>query len=183
MIITMTGKPCSGKSTIGKILEEKFGYRRIGVGDMFKAESERRGMNAEEFNAFCLKDPSYDFFIDNETARLGKELAGQKVIFDSRLAWHFVPVSFKVFVDVSDEEMARRLATSDRTGKEKIDDVVEAKKHLLNRFNLENERYKKIYGFDNLESKNYDLVLDSTNKTPEELADEIYAKCVRFYEK
>ena len=49
MLITITGKPCSGKSTVGKILEEKFGYRRIGVGDMFKAEAARRGMSAEEF--------------------------------------------------------------------------------------------------------------------------------------
>ncbi len=183
MIITITGKPCSGKSTIGKVLCEKYGYRRIGVGDMFKAEAEKRGMSAEEFNAFCLKDPSYDFFIDNETARLGKELVGQKVIFDSRLAWHFAPKSFKVFVDVSEDEMARRLTTSDRTGKEKIDDINEAKKHLVNRFNLENQRYKKIYGFDNLDKSNYDLVIDSTHKKPEELADEIYSKCVEYYKK
>lgn len=183
MLITITGKPCSGKSTIGKILEEKFGYSRIGVGDMFKAEAKKRGMNAEEFNAYCLTDPSYDFFIDNETSRLGKKLAGQKVIFDSRLAWHFVPKSFKVFVDVSEEEMAKRLATSDRTGKEKIEDVQSARTHLVNRFNLENQRYKKIYGFDNLNPKNYDLVIDSTSRSPEDIADEIYEKCVKFYEK
>lgn len=181
MIISITGKPCSGKSTIGQILEEKFGYRRIGVGDMFKAEAKRRGLSAEEFNALCIKDPSFDFFIDNETERLGKELAGQKIIFDSRLAWHFVPNSFKVFVDVTEDEMARRLATSDRTGKEKIDDIAEARKHLVNRFNLENERYQKIYGFDNLNPKNYDLVIDSTNRTAEDIADEIYKKCLKFY--
>ncbi len=183
MLITITGKPCSGKSTIGEFLEKKFGYRRIGVGDMFKAEAARRGMSAEEFNEFCLSDPSFDFFVDKETERLGKELDGQKVIFDSRLAWHFVPNSFKVFVDVTEDEMARRLATSNRTGKEKIDDVKSARQHLVNRFNLENERYKKIYGFDNLTRENYDLVIDSTNRTAEDIADEIFEKCVKFYEK
>lgn len=183
MLITITGKPCSGKSTIGKFLEEKYGYRRIGVGDMFKAEAKKRGLSAEEFNAVCLADPSYDFFVDKETSRLGKELTGQKVIFDSRLAWHFVPKSFKVFVDVTEEEMARRLTTSDRTGKEKIDDVESAREHLVHRFNLENERYKKIYGIDNLTLANYDLVIDSTNRTAEEIADEIFEKCMKFYEK
>lgn len=183
MLITITGKPCSGKSTIGKILEEKYGYRRIGVGDMFKAEAKKRGMSAEEFNAYCLTDPAYDYFIDNETARLGGELSGQKVIFDSRLAWHFVPHSFKVFVEVSDDEMARRLATSDRTGKEKIEDVQQARAHLINRFNLENQRYQKIYGIDNLTHSNYDFVVDSTNKTAEEIADEIYKKCEEYYKK
>ena len=180
MLITITGKPCSGKSTIAKILCQKYGFTKIGVGDMFKAEAEKRGMNAEEFNAYCLTDPSYDFFIDNETARLGKELAGQKVIFDSRLAWHFVPKSFKVFVDLNEDEMALRLANSDRTGKEKITDVQEAKRSLINRFNLENERYKQIYGFDNLDMSNYDFVLDSSARTPEDLADELYKKYQEF---
>ena len=183
MIITITGKPCSGKSTIAKILVEKYGFRRIGVGDMFKAEAAKRGMSAEEFNAYCITDPAYDFFIDNETARLGKELEGQKIIFDSRLAWHFVPKSFKVFVDVTDDEMAKRLANSDRTGKEKITDVAEAKKSLVNRFNLENERYKQIYGFDNLDMSNYDFVLDSSHNTPEELADNLYEAYQKFCKK
>ncbi len=183
MHITLTGKPCSGKSTVAKILADKYGFQIIGVGDIFKAEAKRRGMSAEEFNEYCLKDPSFDFFIDNETQRLAKELEGQKIIFDSRLAWHFAPKSFKVFVDISEDEMGKRLAYSDRTGKEKIEDVDEARKHLINRFNLENQRYQQIYGFNNLDKTNYDLVLDSTNKTPEELAHEVYEKCVQYYKK
>ena len=183
MIITITGKPCSGKSTIAKVLVEKYGFKRIGVGDMFKAEAEKRGMSAEEFNAYCIKDPAYDFFIDNETARLGKELEGQKIIFDSRLAWHFVPKSFKVFVDLNEDEMAKRLANSDRTGKEKITDVEEARCSLIHRFNLENERYKQIYGFDNLDMSNYDFVLDSSDHTPEELANKLYEEYQKFCKK
>lgn len=61
MIITITGMPCSGKSSIAKMIAEKHGFRRIGVGDMFKDEAKSRGLSAEEFNALCMKDPSYDF--------------------------------------------------------------------------------------------------------------------------
>ena len=183
MIISLTGKPCSGKSTIAKILEQKYGFRRIGVGDIFKAEAAKRGMSAEEFNAFCIKDPAYDFFIDKETQRLGKELEGQNIVFDSRLAWHFVPKSFKVFVDLSIEEMTNRLVNSDREGKEKITDARAARASLLNRLKLENERYKQIYGIDCLNMQNYDFVLDSSTKTPEELADKLYEAYIKFLQK
>ena len=183
MLITISGKPCSGKSTIVKVLVDKYGFKKISVGDMFKAEAEKRGMSSEEFNAYCINDPAYDFFIDNETKRLGTELENEKVIFDSRLAWHFVPKYFKVFTTLNEDEMAQRLANSDRTGKEKITEIEEAKRSLINRFNLENERYKQIYGFNNLDMNNYDLVLDTSNRTPESLADELYENYLKYIEK
>ena len=173
MLITITGKPCSGKSSAAKIIESKYGFTRIGVGDMFKEEAKRRGMNAEEFNALCMTDPSYDYVIDNMTAEKGKELEGQKYIFDSRLAWHFVPKSFKVFVDLDDDTMAYRLVNSDREGKEKYDNIEDAKKSLGNRQQLENERYRKIYGVEMYDLDNYDFVIDSANISQEGVADAI----------
>lgn len=180
MFITITGKPCSGKSTITKLLCEQHGFKKISVGDMFKEEAHKRGMSAEEFNAFCMKDPSFDFFIDNKTTELALELEGQNIIFDSRMAWHFVPFSFKVFVTLSEEEMINRLINSDRTGKEKYTDADKAKISLLNREQLEIERYKILYNKDLSDMKNFDLVMDSTNKTPQELVDELWAK-YQFY--
>lgn len=184
MIITITGMPCSGKSSIAKMIAEKHGFRRIGVGDMFKDEAKSRGLSAEEFNALCMKDPSYDFFIDNKTAELGKELEGQKIIFDSRLAWHFVPKSYKVYVNLQDEKvLVERMLSSDREGKEKFTSAEEVKRSVLNRQRLEDERYKKIYGVDISNPRNYDLVVDSSYKTVETLADEIWKEYQKFCEK
>ncbi len=180
MIITITGKPCSGKSTVAKMIEQQFNFKRIGVGDMFKQEANSRGMSAEEFNALCISDPSYDFFIDNKTAEMGKELEGKDYIFDSRLAWHFIPKSFKVFVDLDEDEMANRLVLSDRQGKEKYDNFDDAKKTLVNREKLERERYQKIYGVDIYDTKNYDFVTDSNNKTPQQVVDEIWNAYQKF---
>ena len=95
-------------------------------------------------------------------------------MFDSRLAWHFIPHSFKVFLDLDEDEMAKRLVNSDRTGKEKYTDIEEAKRTVIERFNAENVRYQKFYGIDNLDMSNYDLVLSSKNKTPEQLAEIVY---------
>ncbi|MBE7075464.1 MAG: hypothetical protein E7375_00135 [Clostridiales bacterium] len=180
MIITITGKPCSGKSTISRLIAEKYGFKRIGVGDMFKAEAAKRGISTEEFNALCLKNPEYDYLVDEQSAKLGKELEGQKVVFDSRLAWHFVPKSFKVFVDLNDEEMARRLANSDRTGKEQYKDLNEAMRTLKSRRDLENERYKKIYNVDLTNLSNFDYVISSLNKTPEEVTQKIMDAYKKF---
>ena len=173
MIITLTGKPCSGKSSVAKVIKEKYHFKIYSVGEIFKEEAKNRNMSVEDFNKFLMSDPKYDNFIDNKTSELGKMWKNDDVLFDSRLAWHFIPHSFKVFLDLDEEEMAKRLANSDRTGKEQYRNIEEARRTLISRFNTENERYKKIYNIDNTNFKNYDLVLSSKNKTPEEIADYI----------
>ena len=96
------------------------------------------------------------------------------------MAWHFVPKSFKVFVTLDEETMINRLINSDRQGKEKYSSQSEAKQTLLNRENLEIERYKKLYNQDLSDMKNFDFVIDSSNKTPTELVDEIWAAYQKF---
>ena len=43
----------------------------------------------------------------------------------------------------------------------------------MRRFKMENERYFELYGVHKEDFANYDLVIDTTNKTPEEVKDEI----------
>ena len=183
MIITISGRPCSGKSTIAKLIAQKHNFERIGVGDLFKEEAKRRGLSSEEFNALCMKDPSYDYYIDKQSETLGQKYDGQKFIFDSRLAWHFVPNSFKVFVTLDDDTMVERLLNSDREGKEKYQTAKEAKKSLKNRQALETERYKKLYNVDLYDMDNFDFVVDSSNKTPEEIVEIIMAEYESFKNK
>ena len=52
MIISLTGKPCSGKSTVAQVLKDKYGFKIYSVGEMFKEEASKRNMSAEEFNKF-----------------------------------------------------------------------------------------------------------------------------------
>lgn len=182
MFITITGRPCSGKSTVSNLLAEQHNFKKISVGGIFKEEAHKRRMNAEEFSSFCLKDPTFDFFIDNKTTEIALEHEKEDIIFDSRMAWHFVPFSFKVFIDLDEDEMARRLINSDRKGKEKYTDIKEAKKSLLNRERVEIERYKKNYNQELSDMRNFDFVVDGANKTPQEIADEIWAKYLFFIE-
>ncbi len=180
MIITLTGRPCSGKSTVASILKDKYNFRIIKVGDIFKEEAKKRNMNSEEFSKLRLNDPTFDYQIDNATVELGKKYARNKVLFDSRLAWHFIPNSFKVYMDLSDDEITKRLVNSDRVGLEKYSDPKKAKKALLDRERNDRANYIKIYNVDISDLSNYDLVISNENCTPEETADIIYAKYLEF---
>ena len=129
-----------------------------------------------------LNDTSIDHLLDAEIIRVGTENLGRKMIFDSRTAWHFVPESFKVFIDVDGKEQARRLLGSGRNT-EKIDiSVDEAMESLNERWELENKRYMTIYGFNNKNKDNYDLVVDNTNLSIEETGEAIFSAYEKYIE-
>ena len=111
MNITITGNLGSGKSSIGKILKEK-GYEIVSTGNIFRQLAMDKGLSVEEFNrqvneATRNGDRSVDKMIDDTTAKIGRER--DNIMFDSRLAWHFVPDSFKVFVITDINEASRRV--------------------------------------------------------------------------
>ena len=181
MIITITGKPCSGKGAVTAYLVEKYGFEKFSAGDIFRKIATERGIDILELNR--LNDTSLDHMVDDEIVKVGTENEGRKMIFDSRTAWHFVPKSFKVFIDVQGEEQARRLLGSGRNT-EKVDITVdEAIASLNERWELENKRYMSIYGFDNREKSNYDLVIDNTNLSIEETGKAIYDAYLKYIEK
>ena len=55
----------------------------------------------------------------------------------------------------------------------------EQKQDIIRRYNYENERYWNLYQIRKNDMSNYDLVVDTTDKTPEEVAkiiEEEYSK-------
>ena len=176
----MTGKPCSGKGTLANAFAEKYGFTIFKAGDLFKAEAARRGMSVAEFSVARVNDPSFDYAIDKQFEPMGIERANDNLIVESRVAWHFIPHSFKVFVDIDDEVMVDRLLNSDRTGKEKYETRESAWKALEERTHYDQFRYKKIYDIDIMDKSNFDFVLDSSNNTPEELAEKLYEAYQKF---
>lgn len=180
MNITITGLPCSGKSSIANYISEKYGFKKIYAGQLFREEAERRNLTLNELSMLCKKDFSVDRSLDNKIAELGKKYKGKDVIFDSRMAWHFVPESFKVFVTLDEDEMAKRLFLSDRKESEKGLTPEQGRKNLMDRWTSENYRYKTLYGVCNLEREHFDYITSSKDKTIEEIAEEIYNEFVKF---
>jgi len=96
------------------------------------------------------------------------------LIIDARLGFYAVPHSFKVYLRVDLKEAARR-AYNDalRKDTEQYESIEEAMKDIKYRYEQENMRYLKTYGVKRDDMSNYDLVIDTTDKTPEEVANTI----------
>lgn len=183
MIISITGKPCSGKGTAAKEFCKKYNFEYVGTGDMFREFSKQYGYdNILDFQTKNSAIKEIDKLIDDKTIQIGKTRLNENIVFDSRLAWHFIPKSFKVFIDVNPTTAAKRLLNSNRDT-EHASTLEEASKNLEERWNIENARYQELYNIDNLNLNNYDLVVDSSNITPSEVVDEIHKKYLKFLEK
>ena len=109
MHITLTGNLGSGKSTICKILKGEYGFEIYSTGTVQRKLAEEMNLTVLEMNQLMCTDPKYDNMIDDATAKLSRENRDKNIVFDSRLAWHFVEQSFKVFLMVSLDVAANRV--------------------------------------------------------------------------
>lgn len=171
MHITITGRLGSGKSTVAGIISKQLGYEIYSTGAVQRSAAEKLGITTLELNQRMMTDPGFDHIIDDTVTKLSLER--ENIIFDSRMAWHFARNAFRVFISVDTMEAARRVQMADRGEVETYSTVEEAEAALRSRGDLERERFISIYGVDYLDKNNYDLVVDSTHSTPEEVAAKI----------
>lgn len=168
--ISITGDLGSGKSAVSRLLAEKLGFRIISTGLIQRDIAAKHGMTTLELNEYTKTHPEIDDEIDNTVTQLQE--ASESLIFDSRLAWHFAPKTYKIFLTVAPDEAAKRIFNDKRTS-EKYLSIDEAKQKILARRKSEMERFKSYYKIDYSDHKNYDIVVDTTNAKPEEVCDMI----------
>jgi len=172
-IITLGGLPGGGKSTVKALLEKELSWSSFSTGDYMRSLAKERGMTFDEFNAHIAEHKADDELIDKELQRI--EAEEDHMIVDSHLAFHFVPSAFKVFLNISLSESARRIyADSDRESRKSVGDTMssidEAKQRIEARIENHNDRYKRHYGISPYEVDQYDLVINTEDYNPEEVA-------------
>jgi CMP/dCMP kinase len=172
MKISVSGIVGSGKSTIAKLLAEKLGYDYYSVGGFMREIAEKRNMQLSRLSAIAEKNREIDDELDDMQKRL---IHKNNLVMDSRLGFYFLPDSYKIFLTVSIDKAAQRIFNASR-GVEKYNSLEECKGYLKKRINSEKIRYKKYYNIDFPNLKEFDLIIDTTNKTPEEVLDEIFEK-------
>jgi len=182
MHITITGNLGSGKSTVARLIGEKYNFEVYSTGKIQRELARQMNLSTLELNQLMMSDRKYDHMIDDETARISRENKDKNIIFDSRLAWHFVEQSFKVFVSVSLDVAAERIMNDQRGAVEKYSSVEEAKRLIAERAKTESIRYKDIYNLNYMDFSNYDLIIDSTYCGPETIADIIMEEAKAYYE-
>jgi CMP/dCMP kinase len=177
MIITISGLPGSGKSTAGKLLAKLLGFRHFSSGDFMREIAAKRGVSLNELGKLAEKDRSIDQELDERTKKLGKD--NDDFVMDSRLAYYFIPGSFKIFLEVDEKEAAKRILGAINNGSEgrKVEkestNLASTIDGIRERLRSEKQRYKNYYNLDPYDLKLYDLVVDTTNCTPEEVIEKI----------
>ncbi|MBQ6661050.1 MAG: dephospho-CoA kinase [Lachnospiraceae bacterium] len=171
MHITLTGNLGSGKSTVCKLLTQQYGFELFSTGKVIREIADEMGISVLEMNELMSKDHKYDHMIDDKTAAISRENPDRNILFDSRLAWHFVEKSFKVFLSVDLAEAARRVfADASRGEVESYKSEEDAAEQLAARAANEDARYEELYGIHYFDFNNYNLVLDSSYAKPEVIA-------------
>jgi predicted cytidylate kinase len=143
----------------------------VSAGDFMREMASERGMTILELSRVAEEDDSIDFEIDERTARLAD--SGRSFVMDARLGWHFIPHSVKVFLDVRPEVAAARVFGAGRTAEKENTDLQATVKAIAERTQSERERYIAYYGIDYLDPAHYDLVIDTSDLTPDEVVEEI----------
>ena len=179
MIITITGKPCSGKSPACDHFCKTHNFDYVGAGNFFRSIAQKKGYSTVTNFQKPEQTKEVDEAIDSALTEIGIVRRNEDVIIDGRTAWHFIPHSFKVYVDVDWVSAGKRLLEEKRET-EPAKDLDEAINMLQSRHNNEIARYKALYNIDCLNMNNYDLVLNSTGKTTEQLSNEIYKAYQKF---
>lgn len=175
MLISITGKLGSGKSTVCNLLKDRYGFEIYSTGAFQREVAREMGITTLELNKRLREDPSLDYVIDDAVKKLSIERAQDKLIFDSRMAWHFAEQSFKIFLTIEPCEAARRVMLNQRGCEEFYADEKEACEKLIERSQVEQARFMQIYGVDYYDFNNFDLIVDTTARTPDEIIDIIMA--------
>ncbi|OGI91483.1 hypothetical protein A2933_01950 [Candidatus Nomurabacteria bacterium RIFCSPLOWO2_01_FULL_46_18] len=178
-IITISGRPGAGKSSTADLVAKELGYDRFSSGDFMRKMALDREISLIELSAIAERGRSIDEEIDAEI----KKLRGREgTVIDSRLAYHFIPESFKVFLDLSLEISRERvLKDLDKNKLRKMSDksknTDEVYAEITRRLESEHKRYKKLYGIEDYTAKqNYDLIVDTNKNNLQEVAEIIVKK-------
>lgn len=164
--ITISGLPGAGTTTIAKLLEKKLGLKYVYSGDIFRKMAERYNMSLEEFGNYCERHKEVDEQLDRYQLEI---LQKGNAIVEGRIAgWlahrNHIP-STKVLLETDLETRAGRIVKREKG------DIEKRKKEILKRENSEATRYKKYYNIDLDDTSIYDLVVDSSDKTPDEIVE------------
>jgi cytidylate kinase len=143
----------------------------ISVGDIFRKQAEKRCMSLEEFGLLAKSDGNIDRKLDEEQKKLAREK--DNIILEGRLSGFIVDANLKVWLKAPLQVRAERI--SQREGKT----VAKAMEETSEREDCERERYLRYYDIDINYLSVYDLVIDSSKWSPEEIG-EIVAKAIGF---
>jgi cytidylate kinase len=165
-LITIAGSPGSGKSSTAKALAAALQYRHFSSGDVFRQLAAERGESIEAMNISAEVQRDIDLKVDNLLQRMYR--TEEKLVIDSRMAWRWMPDSFKVFLVLDPDTAAERVFDNVREEGRQSEDatsVEEARRSIDRRFASEQRRYRALYGVNPTDPLNFDVVVNTRHNS------------------
>lgn len=175
-IITISGGPGSGTTSVAKRVADILRYRYFSSGDVFRQIAAERGVSLDDLNRDAETERHLDREIDLIIRILGEE--ARHIVINSRLGYHWIHGSFKVHLtvplDVAAERTFKDIQAHGRSG-ESAATLEDARASVESRMRLERERYLDLYGVDVSNHKTHDLVIDTSKRSIEDAARQVVA--------
>jgi len=172
MRISISGPPGSGKTTVCMLVANHLGYDHILVGQVFRQMALERKMDLETFGKLAEEDETIDKELDERMLALAR--AHDNIVLEGRLTGAMLKSRkiqvFAVFVIADERIRAERIA------RREMKDVELVLREIRSRERSEKKRYLAYYGINPYDQSLYDMWLDSTNVTAEQVAETIISK-------
>jgi cytidylate kinase len=168
LTIVISGPPGSGSSKTSLLLAKKLSLNYFSAGDLFKSYSkERKNRALDIWNSQFGKNKEFHLELDNYQKKKAKK---GNIVICGKLSIFLLKdiTNFKVWIDAPLKIRAERIAKREDIS------IIRAIDQIKKREEIERREWKKIYKFDYFDSKNLaDLVIDSSEKSTEEIVEEI----------
>lgn len=179
MIIVISGKPGAGKSTVAKKLAAKLKLSRISAGDFQRELAKEREITITELGELEKKDDSLDKLVDRKMMNYAK--THDNFVIDAWLGAKFIPQGFKIFLDGEETARAKRIFTDSQNQLRKhttkvYQNLEEVIADMNERNNCNRARWYKFYNFYYDDPKHYDLIINTTKISADEVVEKILEK-------
>jgi cytidylate kinase len=160
----VSGKSGCGNTTISRLTAERLGLRFINF--TFRSLASEHGITLADVLRRAKTDDYWDRAVDERQVSMARQDGG--CVLGSRLAiWMLPEADLKVYLRASADTRAERIL------KREGGDLEAIKTFTAERDRQDSARYLRLYGIDNDDYSQADLVIDTDLLGPEEIVEKI----------